>query len=209
VFLVVGLGNPGREHDNQRHNVGFAVVEAFARGIGASAFASKFAGRWARGDLAGRDVAILQPQTYMNGSGDSVQPAALFFKIPSVDVIVVHDEIDLPWQEVRLKLGGGHAGHNGLRSVLERLGTGDFVRVRVGIGRPRPPSIPPDAARPEPTVRDFVLSDFDPAERAALPGIIARAVEAIRLVVTEGIAAAQNACNARMNEKAGLPGKLC
>jgi PTH1 family peptidyl-tRNA hydrolase len=125
----------------------------------------------------------------MNRSGECVQPAAAFFKIEPSDVIVVHDEIDLPWGDVRLKLGGGHAGHNGVRNVIERLGTADFVRVRIGVGRP------PAEFRGEP--RDWVLSGFDAVQRAELPAVVERAVDAVQRVVRDGVAAAMNAANTR------------
>jgi PTH1 family peptidyl-tRNA hydrolase len=125
----------------------------------------------------------------MNLSGDSVQLAAAFLKVAPANVIVVHDELDLPWKDVRVKVGGGHAGHNGLRSIIQRLGTPDFVRVRVGIGRP-PPGFKGDVA-------DFVLQDFDAMERAELPDVVDRAAAAVEKVVASGVAAAMNATNAK------------
>jgi len=132
---------------------------------------------------------VLKPMTFMNVSGDSVQPAAAFVKVEPAQIVVLHDELDLPWGDVRLKLGGGHAGHNGLRSIIGRLGTPDFVRVRIGIGRP------PAGFRGE--VADFVLQDFDSAERAELPDVLARAVSAVNAVLEKGFAAAQNTVNTR------------
>ena len=187
MFLVAGLGNPGREHEGDRHNVGFVVVDAIAVRAGAD-FRAKHQGLVARGSLRARDVVLLKPQTYMNRSGDSVQPAAAFFKVVPGDVIVVHDEIDLPWGEVRLKLGGGHAGHNGLRDIIERLGTPEFVRVRVGVGRPASGSRDGKA---------WVLSGFDAGQRAELPGVVDRAVDAVERVVADGVASAMNVVNAK------------
>ena len=189
MFLVVGLGNPGREHENDRHNVGFLVIDALAKRIGGVEFKAKWSAHFSRATLDGRDVVLLKPQTYMNLSGDSVQPAAAFFKVPPAEVIVVHDEIDLPWGEQRLKVGGGHAGHNGVRHIIERLGTPDFVRLRVGIGRP------PAGFRGE--GRDWVLSGFDPVQCAELPGVVDRATDAIARVVKGGVAAAMNVANSR------------
>jgi peptidyl-tRNA hydrolase, PTH1 family len=189
VWLVVGLGNPGREHEGQRHNAGFMVVDALRRAEGLPELRAKFDGLFARGEIAGQPVALLEPQTYMNLSGDSVQPAAAFLKVEPADIVVVHDELDLPWGEVRVKVGGGHAGHNGLRSLLQRLGSPDFVRVRVGIGKPPATFLGPMA--------DWVLSRFDPVERAELPGVLDRAVDAVRLVVKEGPQAAMNIVNVR------------
>jgi peptidyl-tRNA hydrolase, PTH1 family len=189
MLLVVGLGNPGKSYASHRHNVGFMAVDELGRRVRAEAFREKFAGQWARAEIAGEPAVLLEPMTYMNESGRSVQPAAAFFKVAPADVLVVHDELDLPFGDVRLKHGGGHAGHNGLRSLVEALGTGDFGRVRVGIGRP-PPGFRGDVA-------DFVLSGFDPVERAALPDVLKKAVDAVIDVADRGFAAAMNARNAR------------
>jgi len=188
VFLVVGLGNPGREHEGSRHNVGFMVVDALRRSEGWPDFRPRFSGSVTQGELSGTGaaVAILKPHTYMNLSGDSVQPAAAFLKVQSQNIVVVHDELDLPWREVRLKVGGGHAGHNGLRSIIQRVGP-DFVRVRVGIGKP-PAGFRGDGA-------EWVLSSFEPIERAELPGVLDVALSAIRRVVRDGVAAAANVVN--------------
>ena len=185
--MVVGLGNPGREHENNRHNVGFMVADALRLETGWPDFRQKFSGLFTRGPLEGQDVALLKPQTFMNLSGDSVQPAAAFFKVAAQQIVVIHDELDLAWREMRLKVGGGHAGNNGVRSLIERLGDPDFVRVRVGIGKP-PAGFRGDGA-------DWVLSNFDPIERAELPDMIARAVDAVRRVVRDGPAAAMNVVN--------------
>src|SRR5690606_38781533 len=138
-------------------------------------------------------LAVLEPQTFMNLSGDAVQPAAAFLKVEAGHVIVVHDELDLPWSDVRLKVGGGHAGHNGLRSIIQRLGTPDFVRVRVGVGRP-PPGFKGDVA-------DYVLSDFDSIERVELPTVVDRACQAIEVVVASGVQAAMNVVNMKVPAK--------
>jgi PTH1 family peptidyl-tRNA hydrolase len=188
VHLVVGLGNPGREYERSRHNVGFFAADALREGRGWPEYKQKFSGVWTRGDLAsGAPVVLLKPQTYMNLSGDSVQPAMAFLKVPPANVVVVHDELDLPWGDVRLKMGGGHAGNNGIRSIIQRLGTPEFVRVRVGIGKP-PPGFKGSGA-------DWVLSDFDAIERAEMPDVIGRAIDAVRRVVDDGLAPAMNAVN--------------
>jgi PTH1 family peptidyl-tRNA hydrolase len=194
VFLVAGLGNPGRQYQSSRHNVGFMVAEALRAAEGWPDFKAKFSGVWTRGELGGVPVVLLEPQTYMNLSGESVQPAAAFLKVPPANVIVVHDELDLEWRDVRLKMGGGHAGNNGIRSIIERLGTPDFVRVRVGVGKP-PPGFKGGGA-------DWVLSGFDPVERAELPDVVNAAVAAVKAVVTEGTAAAMLRVNTRVR-----PGK--
>lgn len=192
MHLVVGLGNPGRKYERNRHNVGFMAVERLARSHGLSDFREKFSGLFAKGELAiggaRHPVCALEPQTFMNLSGDSVQPAAAFLKVAPAAVIVVHDELDLPWRDVRVKVGGGHAGHNGLRSILGRLGTPDFVRIRIGVGRP------PPGFRGE--VADYVLSDFDAMESAELPDVLGRACEAVEKVIALGAAKAMTALNA-------------
>lgn len=193
MHLVVGLGNPGRKYERNRHNVGFMVVDRLARTHGLPDLKEKFSGVWSKGEIvvSGKrlPIAVLQPQTYMNLSGDSVQPCVAFLKVDPTHVVVVHDELDLPWKDVRLKVGGGHAGHNGLRSIIGRLGTPEFARVRVGIGRP-PPGFKGDVA-------DYVLEDFDPIEKAELPDVVDRAVAAIEKVVAEGVASAMNAVSSR------------
>jgi PTH1 family peptidyl-tRNA hydrolase len=189
VYLIAGLGNPGKKYAANRHNVGFMAVDLIAGLSSGVAFREKFSGLFARADVFGQPAALLKPMTFMNLSGDSVQPAIAFTKVSVGDVIVVHDELDVPFGEVRLKVGGGHAGHNGLRSIIERAGSADFVRVRVGIGRP-PPGFRGDVA-------DYVLSDFDASERAELPDVLSKAVEATRKVFGLGIAAAMNVVNAK------------
>lgn len=193
MYLVVGLGNPGKKYERNRHNVGFMVVERLARVHGFPDFKEKFSAVWSRGELAlggtRHAATLLLPQTYMNLSGDSVQPAAAFLKVEPAKILVVHDELDLSWQDVRLKMGGGHAGHNGLRSIIQRLGTPDFARVRVGVGRP-PPGWRGDVA-------DYVLQDFDAMERAELPNVLDRAQSAVEKVVAEGIVAAMNVVNVK------------
>ncbi len=189
MFLVVGLGNPGREYENNRHNIGFVAADELRRLEGWPDFKQKFSGLWTRGQLDGHEVVLLKPQTYMNLSGSSVQPASAFFKVPPGQIVVVHDELDLPWREVRLKIGGGHAGNNGIRSIIQSLGTPDFLRVRVGIGKP-PPGFRGEGA-------DWVLSNFDAIERAELPEVVARAADAVRRVAQTGPSAAMNFVNTR------------
>jgi PTH1 family peptidyl-tRNA hydrolase len=187
MLLVVGLGNPGREHEGQRHNVGFMVLDALRSAEGWPEYREKHSGLTTRGELAGQPVALLAPQKYMNLSGESVQPAAAFLKVAPADIVVVHDELDLPWGDLRIKVGGGHAGHNGLRSIMQRLGTPDFARVRVGVGRP-PPGFTGSGA-------DWVLSRFDAVERAELGDVVARAVDAVRRIAKDGLAPAMKHVN--------------
>lgn len=193
MTLVVGLGNPGRKYEKNRHNVGFMVIERLLATHGLPELKEKFSGVWSKGEIAvggkRHPIALLEPQTYMNLSGDSVQPAAAFLKVQPAQVIVVHDELDLPWKDVRLKVGGGHAGHNGLRSIIQRLGSPEFVRVRVGIGRP-PAGFKGDVA-------DYVLQDFDAMERAELPDVVASACAAVEKVVADGPQAAMLAVHTK------------
>lgn len=181
--LLVGLGNPGKKYDRTRHNIGFVVAEGIREDKGLPDFRDRFSGRFSKGDA----LAVLLPQTFMNLSGDSVQPAQAFLKVVPRQIIVIHDELDLPFGRVALKFGGGHAGHNGLRSIIARLGTPDFVRVRVGVGRP-PPGFQGDVA-------DYVLSDFDSSERPDLPDLVLRAKDAVCTVLAHGLDAAMTRVN--------------
>jgi PTH1 family peptidyl-tRNA hydrolase len=169
------------------------ALDELRRSLGFPDFKEKFSGVWTRGDAWGDSIALLKPLTFMNVSGESVQPAAAFLKVPPAQIIVVHDEIDLPFGDVRVKVAGGHAGHNGLRSIIQRLGTPDFVRIRIGVGKP------PPGFRGE--VADYVLSNFDPSERAEWPGIEKRALEALQKVIEHGPAAAMTGANATQKPK--------
>jgi PTH1 family peptidyl-tRNA hydrolase len=167
VYLLVGLGNPGREYESTRHNAGFEAIDLLARAASATAFREKFSGEYATGSLSGEPVVLLRPLTYMNLSGQCVQPAAAFFKVPPARIIVLHDELDVPLGQLRAKVGGGHAGHNGLRDIQAKLGTPEFARVRIGIGRPGPGF--------KGTVADFVLQRFDAYERGQLEHALGKA----------------------------------
>ena len=183
-MLVVGLGNPGREYAGNRHNLGYMVVDELARRHDGS-FRSKFSGRLAEVRIGGERVALLKPETYMNDSGTSVGPAARFFKLEPGEVLVVHDEGDFDLGRIQARLGGGLAGHNGLRSIAQHLRTQDFLRVRVGVGRP-------ERGDPRP-LADYVLSDFDPFDD--VEGIVARAADAVETLVTDGLEPAQRRFN--------------
>jgi peptidyl-tRNA hydrolase, PTH1 family len=187
MWLVVGLGNPGREYASHRHNVGFMVVDALARRAKADSFRDKFSGELARASLGDEDAVLLKPQTYMNLSGDAVQPCAAFYKIAPENVLVVHDELDLPYGTLRLKRGGGHGGHNGLRSIMQRLGA-DFCRMRFGIGRP-PPSYQDSAG--------FVLSAFNTEERESLDKYVEVAAKSVLDIAARGFDAAMKIRNTR------------
>ena len=188
MILVVGLGNPGPRYHATRHNVGWAVIDRLAARAGDPAFGSKFRGQFAKAELSGKPLGLLKPETYMNESGKSVQPAVQFFKLQPSAVLLVHDELDLGFGDVRLKQGGGDAGNRGVRSVTESIGP-DTLRLRIGIGKP-PPEFRGDTA-------DFVLQGFAPAERTELDVVLDRAADAVVLVATQGISAAMNATNQR------------
>jgi peptidyl-tRNA hydrolase, PTH1 family len=185
-LLVVGLGNPGREYAGHRHNVGWMVADELARRHGVS-WRSKFSGRVGDLRLDGHRLALLKPETYMNESGRSVGAAARFYKVEPEAVLVVHDEGDLDLGRLQARLGGGLAGHNGLRSLAAHLGTSDFLRLRVGVGRP-------ERGDPRP-LADFVLSDFEPEDDAH--AIVARAADAVETVACDGLEAAQRRFNER------------
>jgi PTH1 family peptidyl-tRNA hydrolase len=179
-LLVVGLGNPGREYSGHRHNVGWMVVDELARRHGVS-WKGKFSGRLAELRLDGHRVGLLKPETFVNESGRSVGAAARFYKLEPDAILVVHDEIDLEPGRLQARRGGGLAGHNGLRSIAAHLRTPDFLRLRVGVGRPgrgdpRPPA-------------DYVLSDFVPDDDAET--IVARAADAVEALDAEGLDRAQ------------------
>ena len=179
-LLVVGLGNPGREHANTRHNVGWMVVDELSRRHGGS-FRSKFSGQLAELRIDDARVALLKPETFMNVSGRSVQPAARFFKVEPDALLVVHDEGDFDLGRLQARLGGGLAGHNGLRSIAQQLGTQDFLRLRIGVGRP-------ERGDPRP-LSDYVLSDFEPYDDAE--AIVGRAADAVETIVRDGLDEAQ------------------
>ena len=186
THLIAGLGNPGPKYASNRHNVGFMVVDALARRWGAPGFREKFKGEFTKLVVGGNDVVLLKPMTFMNLSGESAQAAMRFFKAPLAQVICVHDELDLEFGVVRLKLGGGTAGHNGLRSMVQHCGGPDFVRCRVGIGRP-------SRGRPE----SYVLSDFSSLERVELERVLELAGDMVETSISDGPRQAMNRHHSR------------
>jgi peptidyl-tRNA hydrolase, PTH1 family len=184
-WLVAGLGNPGREYAGNRHNVGFMVADLLASRVGAKFGRSKRAhADVAEGRLGfgGPRLVLLKPLTFMNLSGAPVASLAQFFKVPVANVIAVHDELDVPFGQVRAKRGGGEGGHNGLRSMSKSLASKEYARVRVGIGRP--------PGRQDPA--DYVLSDFSSVERKELDFLVDRAADVVEAVIVEGVEWAQN-----------------
>lgn len=180
MWLIVGLGNPGPKYADTRHNIGFMVLDALASRTHASSFTQKFKGEVATGRIDGESVALVKPLTFMNLSGDAVQPAMAFYKATPETVVVVHDDLDLPLGALRLKKGGGHGGHNGLRHITELIGA-DFMRVRAGIGRPERQS----------QVTSHVLAGFSADERVVVDELVARASDAVLTICTRGLTAAQ------------------
>ena len=183
-LLVVGLGNPGREYARNRHNVGHLVVEELARRHAAS-WKSKFSGQLADVRIDDHKVALLKPETYMNESGRSVKAAAQFYKLEPDAILVVHDESDLEPGRLQARRGGGLAGHNGLRSVAQHLGTPEFLRLRIGVGRP--------GRGDRRDLADYVLADFEPHEDAE--ALVRRAAEAVETLDAEGLESAQRRFN--------------
>jgi peptidyl-tRNA hydrolase, PTH1 family len=181
-WLVAGLGNPGAGYAGNRHNCGFMTADVLAGRMGARFTRDRSRALVASGRLSGLAVTLAKPQTFMNLSGGPVAAVRSFYKVPVDRTVVVHDELDLPFGVLRLKQGGGDNGHNGLRSVTAALGTRDYLRVRIGIGRP--------PGRMDPA--DFVLHDFSVAERKVLPEVLERAADAVELLLARGLAAAQN-----------------
>jgi PTH1 family peptidyl-tRNA hydrolase len=183
-LLVAGLGNPGREYERTRHNLGWLVADELAERLGAS-FRSKFSGRLAEARLGEQRIALLKPETYMNESGRSIGAAARFFKAPASSLLVVHDDVDLEEGRLQARAGGGLAGHNGLRSIAQALGTQDFLRLRLGVGRP--------GRGDRRSVSDYVLSPFDP--ETDVDGLVARATDAVEVLTSEGLEQAQSRFN--------------
>jgi len=194
VKLVVGLGNPGRRYESNRHNIGFRIVERFARDHGIELSTRRFGGRFGHGCIAGRegeniDVGALLPETFMNRSGEAVGLAVRDLAVgdPSEDVIVVTDDVDLPFGRLRIRPSGSSAGHRGLEDVIRHLGSGGFPRLRFGVDRPA------DAT----DTADYVLQDFSPQEERELDALVDTAVEAVDTLLVEGVIPAMNRFNRR------------
>ncbi|MBN3510178.1 aminoacyl-tRNA hydrolase [Mycolicibacterium septicum] len=186
-LLVVGLGNPGPAYAKTRHNIGFMVADVLAARIGSAFKVHKKSGAEViTGRLAGAPVVLAKPRCYMNESGRQVGPLAKFYSVPPARIVVIHDELDIDFGRIRLKVGGGEGGHNGLRSVASALGSKDFQRVRIGVGRP--------PGRKDPAA--FVLEAFTAAERAEVPTICEQAADATELLIAQGLKPAQNTVHA-------------
>jgi peptidyl-tRNA hydrolase, PTH1 family len=170
MFVLACLGNPGKKYMKNRHNIGFMLGHHLAGRHDIAMGTSSFSSVSGRGPIGGRDVFIIMPQTYMNNSGGPVRAALEYYKVPPEKLIVIHDEIELPFGEYRLKFGGGHKGHNGIRSIMQEIGSPDFHRVRFGVGRPDNPEI---------AVADHVLSNFTDEEMARIDALLPAVTESI------------------------------
>jgi len=187
--LIVGLGNPGRSYAGNRHNIGFICLRHFARTQGIKFDQKKGLARIGTGTVAGNRVVLARPQTYMNNSGQSVSRLVRKFSVNPKDMLVIHDDLDLPPAKIRISSGSGSGGHKGINSIIQELGTREFTRIRVGIGRP---------ANPNPTEDDiiaYVLSNFSSEEKQAISQVIPKVSEAILCLLTEGLTAAMNKFN--------------
>jgi len=186
MYLVIGLGNPGREYENTRHNLGFAAVEEVAQtlDIPELKFKHKCNALVGEAKLDGHKVILAEPQTFMNLSGDAAIALSQWYKIPPENIIVIHDDVDLEPGEIKIKMGGGSAGHHGIESVTARLGTPDFVRIRVGVGK--------GGAN---DVSEHVLDDIPPSQRTSINGAITNASDAVISIITEGLNPAMNKFN--------------
>lgn len=183
VLLIVGLGNPGREYEKTRHNAGFMLVDLLASEFGIK-FDKKGKGVWGKGRISGQDVLLLKPQTFMNLSGEAVAEARAFYKVPEGSVIVAYDDCDLPTGKIRIRKDGGSGGHRGVNSIIAALGTKEFPRIRLGVGRPALGDIV-----------GYVLSPFTKDEQSAVDEMLSRGKEAVELLMTSGIDQAMNRFN--------------
>jgi len=188
VKLIAGLGNPGVEYSYSRHNIGFLVVDALARMADIEINRGKFDSYLGRGMISGDPVVLAKPQTFMNLSGVAVGKVVRYFGIGAEEILVVHDDMDFPAGDVRIKMGGGAGGHKGLLSIIDHLGGTDFARIRVGIGRPPAGE----------TAEGYVLERFSELEMRAVPHVIERACDAVFETVSSGVQAAMNKCNTRI-----------
>ncbi len=182
MHLIVGLGNPGPQYVYTRHNLGFMAVSALSEMWGISLSDRKFPANWGQGRAGGEQVILAQPLTYMNLSGQAVSQMMAYFRLPPDNLVVIHDDLDVPPGRLKLTRGGGPGGHRGVMSIIVALDTPDFLRVKLGVGRP-PPGLPAEA---------FVLRPYAPEDLEGAAALIDRAVQAVAVLVTEGLAAAQN-----------------
>ncbi len=184
--LIVGLGNPGPKYQGTRHNAGFMVLDRLANEAGIPVTRKTFSGLYGEGTFQGERLLLLKPQTFMNLSGRSVAEALRFHKLALSDLVIIHDDLDIPFGRVKLKDGGGHGGHNGLRSLMQELGGGQFVRLRIGVGRPL-----------HGDVADYVLTNFSREEQSGLDRLLDGMVGLLAMFVREGLPKTMSLCNNR------------
>lgn len=189
--LIAGLGNPGIKYQLSRHNIGFLVLEALAEKQGIEIRQKKLGSFLGKGTLSGTTVIMAKPQTFMNLSGEAVKKLLGYFKIDLSDLIVIHDDLDLPFESIRIKEGGGHGGHKGLISIIDSLGSSDFIRIRLGIGKPERKEM----------VDGYVLEHFTNDQMKVLPDILARVCDAVVEVISSGTQPAMNQFNIRRDNK--------
>ncbi|HTK05123.1 MAG TPA: aminoacyl-tRNA hydrolase [Candidatus Eisenbacteria bacterium] len=185
MILIVGLGNPGARYEKTRHNLGFRVADLLAERWGFGHYDTRFDGDIGKGRVFGKDVVMLKPHTFMNLSGASVAACANFFKVAPAEIWVIHDDLDLPLGKLRLRVGGSSGGHNGVASVIERLGSPEFGRFRLGIGRPSTP-VP---------IEDYVVQPFGPEEKDAAQDMVVKAADAVEAALKEDLTRAMNLHN--------------
>ena len=190
--LIVGLGNPGRDYVNNRHNAGFKCIDLFAREHGISLTQRGARSKLGTGEIANTRIVVAKPQTFMNLSGEAVSALVRRYKLSSEDILVIHDDLDLPLGKIRIRERGSSGGHNGLKSIIAHLGTQDFPRIRVGIA---PTEDSSSGAAPEVDAIEHVLGDFTDAEKTVMREVYLKVAAAIECVLTEGIAAAMNKYN--------------
>jgi PTH1 family peptidyl-tRNA hydrolase len=177
MWLIVGLGNPGSKYLFTRHNVGFMAIDVLAQSLGVK-FQDKFKSQFALSQLAGEDVALAKPQTFMNLSGESVQMISGFYKIGLEKIIVLHDDLDQPFGQIRLHKNRGHGGHNGIKSITQLMGSMDYARIKIGVGRPPHPDF---------SVADYVLQNFSADEMKGLPPVLERSLDAAEAIMQKGV----------------------
>lgn len=185
TFLLVGLGNPGKKHHANRHNVGFMLIDLLAEKLDFNFSRRKSKSRIAEGRIGEHKAILVKPQTFMNLSGYAVAPLVRYFKVPLDNVLVAYDELDLPFETIRIRPGGGSGGHKGMQSIIQQVGSPDLPRLRIGIGRP--------PGRMDPA--DYVLQDFSPSEKELIDVTLHQAVECLQLFVLEDLQAAMTCCN--------------
>lgn len=191
MWLIAGLGNPGRRYENTRHNVGFRVIDELQRRHMQSGYQSKFGGEAVTGLIHNTRVLLIKPMEFMNKSGFAIQRASQFHDVSAEEILVIHDELDLPPARLRLKSGGGHGGNNGLRSIVDQLGTKDFLRIRLGIGKPEKANGDPG----EGSGANYVLSKFPADQERDIDETVKRAADAAEDILANGMAAAMNNFN--------------